>query len=80
MTFRVIVTADFDQMSEVAAGLVVEDIRRELNIIPKSEAAWLAGSVTAWEKGGISPYQYEHGQAAAAAAGRPYQSFGATPA
>lgn len=30
MTFRVIVTADFDQMSEVAAGLVVEDIRREL--------------------------------------------------
>jgi len=58
----------------------LEDIRRELNVIPKSEAAWLAGSVTAWEKGGISPYQYEHGQAAAAAAGRPYESFGATPA
>jgi len=58
----------------------LEDVRRDLNIIPKSEAAWLAGSVTAWEHGGISPYQYEHGQAAAAAAGRRYDSYGATPA
>ena len=38
-----------------------------------------AGSVSAWEPGGISPYQYECGKRAAEAAGRRYESFGATP-
>ena len=34
---------------------------------------------TAWEPGGISPYQYECGRKAAEAAGREYDSYGARP-
>ena len=37
------------------------------------------GSVTAWEPGGISPYQYDCGRKAAEAAGRVYDSYGALP-
>ena len=35
---------------------------------------------TAWERGGISPYQFECGKRAADAAARPYDSYGAEPA
>ncbi len=34
MTFRVIITSDYDHMSEVAAGLVVEDMRQRLSSKP----------------------------------------------
>ena len=61
------------------ASRTVADVRAELGIVPRSELALEAGSVTPWEPGGISPYQFECGQRAAAAAGRAYDSYGARP-
>ena len=58
----------------------VDDVRAELGIVPKSELAIASGSVTPWEPGGMSPYQYDCGRKAAAATGRPYESYGASPA
>jgi hypothetical protein len=57
----------------------VEDVRREFNVVPKSEAAYAAGSVSPWEAGGISPYQFDYGQRRAAEAGREYECYGAAP-
>jgi hypothetical protein len=58
----------------------LEDVRRRFHVVPKRQDAWEAGSVTAWEQGGISPFQYQQGQDAAAAVGRTYRNHGATPA
>ena len=58
----------------------LEDVRRRFHVVPKRQDAWEAGSVTAWEQGGISPFQYRQGQDAAVAAGRAYRNHGATPA
>lgn len=58
----------------------VADVRAELGIVSRSELALVSGSVTAWEPGGISPYQYDCGRRAAEAAGREYESYGAQPA
>ena len=55
-------------------------MRAEFGVVPKSEAAVEAGSVTPWEPGGISPFQYEAGKRKAETEGRAYDSFGATPA
>ncbi len=57
----------------------VAEVRAELGIVPKSEFAAVSGSVTAWEPGGISPYQFECGRRAAEAAGHAYESYGAQP-
>ena len=57
----------------------IDDVREEFGVVGKSERAIAAGSVDPWEPGGISPYQYEHARAAAVAAGRAYDSFGALP-
>jgi hypothetical protein len=57
----------------------IEAVRAEFGVVPKSERAIAAGSVDPWSPGGISPYQYEHARAAALAAGRDYDSFGAVP-
>jgi hypothetical protein len=62
------------------ADLPLEEARANFGVVPKSDRAVELGSVTPWERGGISPYQWEQGQAAAAAAGRPYRSYGAEPA
>jgi hypothetical protein len=62
------------------ADLPLEEARAHFGVVPKSDRAVELGSVTPWERGGISPYQWEQGQAAAAAAGRPYRSYGAEPA
>ena len=62
------------------AARPVADVRAELGIVAKSERAIESGSVTAWEAGGISPYQYECGQRAAEVAGVEYESYGAKPA
>ena len=43
------------------AARSVADVHAELGIVAKSELALESGSVTAWEPGGISPYQYECG-------------------
>ena len=61
------------------AARPVDEVRDELGLVPKSAYAIEVGSVTAWERGGISPYQYGCGQKSAAAAGRPYDSYGAEP-
>jgi hypothetical protein len=61
------------------AARPIEEVRAELGVVAKSEYAVEVGSVTAWERGGISPYQYDCGQKTAAAAGRSYDSYGATP-
>jgi hypothetical protein len=58
----------------------LEDVRAELGLLPRSQRAVAAGSTTAWERGGISPYQYQHGRAVAEAEGREYESYGAQPA
>ena len=62
------------------AELPLDEVRAKLGIVPKAPRAVDAGSVTPWEAGGISPFQYQAGQEAAEAAGRTYDSFGATPA
>ncbi|MCU1468326.1 MAG: hypothetical protein JWM72_4254 [Actinomycetia bacterium] len=62
------------------AARPIADVRAELAIVPKADFAIESGSVTAWEPGGISPYQYESGRRAAEAAGREYESYGARPA
>jgi hypothetical protein len=62
------------------AGRPVADVRAELGVVVKSELAIASGSVTPWEPGGISPFQYECGRRAAEAAGTEYESYGARPA
>jgi hypothetical protein len=57
----------------------VDDMRAELGIVSKSDHAIESGSVTPWESGGISPYQYECGRRAAEARGVEYDSYGASP-
>ncbi len=61
------------------AARPVEDVRTELGIVPKAEHAIEVGSVTPWERGGISPFQYECGRQAAETAGRVYDAYGASP-
>lgn len=56
----------------------LEDVRRRFHIVPKRQDAWEAGSVTAWERGGISPFQLASGQAAAKERDEPYRSYGAS--
>jgi hypothetical protein len=58
----------------------IEDVRADFGIPPRSDAAIAAGSKTAWEPGGISPFQYAHGRELAESEGRAYDSFGAEPA
>jgi hypothetical protein len=58
----------------------VDELRAEFGVVSKSERAIEVGSVTPWQPGGISPYQYDCGQKAAADAGREYDSYGAVPA
>jgi hypothetical protein len=57
----------------------VESVRNRLGIVAKDWRAIDAGSVTPWERGGISPYQFHAGARAAEEAGRSYDSFGAEP-
>jgi hypothetical protein len=57
----------------------LDDVRKHFGIPPKSAKAIAAGSKTPWEPGCISPFQFTHGQAVAAAAGEQYDSYGASP-
>lgn len=61
------------------AHLPLPDARARFSLPAKSEAAAAAGSVGPWEPGGISPFQRASGEAAAAAQGRTYESYGAEP-
>ena len=60
------------------AGEPLSDVRARFGVPPRSAAAIVAGSVTAWEPGGISPFQLAAGRDAAVAAARDYDSYGAT--
>ncbi|HEX9042780.1 MAG TPA: hypothetical protein VF838_17490 [Trebonia sp.] len=53
-------------------------VREKLALPPKSAGALRAGSVGPWQLGGISPFQLAAGQRMAEAAGRPYDSYGAS--
>jgi hypothetical protein len=57
----------------------VQELRAELGVPPKADAAVRAGSVGPWEPGGISEYQHATASEAAAAAGLIYESYGAVP-
>jgi len=58
----------------------LDDVRAEYGLLPRSDAAIAAGSRTAWEPGGISPFQYAHGRDVAHAEEHEYDSYGAEPA
>ena len=60
------------------ARLPVVEVRDLFEVTPKSARSVAAGSVGPRESGGISSFQADAGQAAAPAAGRPYDSFGAS--
>ena len=57
----------------------LSDVRAHFGLPPRSELAVASGSVTPWEHGGISPFQYAAGQKAAAARAKAYESYGAIP-
>jgi hypothetical protein len=57
----------------------IQELREVFGIVPKSAKALAAGSVGPWEPGGISEYQDETARARAAAAGRAYHAYGASP-
>jgi len=59
------------------ADRTVDEVRTHFGVPAKSGAATAAGSVGPWDPGGISPFQVGAGRAAADAAGRAYDSFGA---
>ena len=57
----------------------VDELRERFGITPKADQAVAAGSVGPWEVGGISPVQFDMGRKAAETAGRPHDTYGATP-
>jgi len=57
----------------------IVELREAFGIVPKSAKALAAGSVGPWEPGGISEYQDQTARARAAAEGREYHAYGATP-
>jgi hypothetical protein len=59
------------------ADWLLDDVRREFDIVEKSAKSRAAGSMGPWEPGGISPYQLDAGKRAAAAEGREYDCYGA---
>jgi hypothetical protein len=61
------------------AHLSLGEARTHFGLPPKSRRAVEARSAGPFAPGGISPYQERHGREAAAAVGRAYESFGATP-
>jgi hypothetical protein len=60
------------------ADLTLDVARARFAIPDKSQDALEAGSVGPWEPGGISAFQVNAGQKAAADAGRPYDAHGAS--
>lgn len=57
----------------------VDELRERFNVVAKADRAVAAGSVGPWEPGGISEFQHRSATEAAAADGRPYDAYGATP-
>jgi hypothetical protein len=63
----------------VHADRPVDEVRADFGLLPRSPRAVAAGSTTPWERGGISPFQFEHGRTVARGEGRAYESYGAEP-
>jgi hypothetical protein len=61
------------------AQLPVDDARDHFGVVAKAPHATSVGSVTPWEPGGISEYQFATGRARAESLGRTYDSHGASP-
>jgi hypothetical protein len=61
------------------APLPLAEARARFALRPRSPLALEAGSVSAWEPGGISPFQLRSGRTRAAETGRAYESYGAEP-
>jgi hypothetical protein len=59
------------------ATLRVDDAREHFGVVPKNPAAIAAGSVTPWERGGISEFQLREGRRRAEELGDTYDAFGA---
>jgi hypothetical protein len=57
----------------------VRQVRLYFGLPEKSAKAIDCGSVTPWEPGGISPFQYENGRKVADREGWTHDSFGAVP-
>ncbi|MGZ4728559.1 MAG: hypothetical protein ACXWB2_12630 [Acidimicrobiales bacterium] len=69
---------DFLQLDWFAlADQPVDEVRARFSVRPPSTDAIAAGSVSAWQPGGISPFQLASGRAQAEREGRPYESWGA---
>ena len=69
---------DFLRMDWFAlADRQVDELRRELGVVAKGDAALDAASVGPWEAGGISPFQLAAGTKRAEEEGRVYESYGA---
>jgi hypothetical protein len=56
----------------------VEDVRAHFGVGEKAAEAVAAGSVGPWERGGISPFQWEAGWALVQERGLAYDPFGAS--
>jgi hypothetical protein len=62
------------------APLPLDVVRERFSLRDKASEATDAGSVSPWERGGISPFQLGAGRDLAAREGRPYEAYGAQPA
>jgi hypothetical protein len=60
------------------AARPVEEVRAHFGLVQKAPEAVAHGSVGPWQPGGISPFQWEAGQALARIEGRPYEAYGAS--
>ena len=60
------------------ASLPLDEARDRFRVTPKSDDAVAAGSITAWEPGGISPFQLASGARQAERDGRAYDAYGAS--
>lgn len=56
----------------------VEEVREHFGVVPKSELALDAGSLSPWDPDGMSIFQQRAGRELAATQGRPYDDHGAT--
>ncbi len=61
------------------APLPLAEARARFDLRPRSDLALASGAVSAWEPGGISPYQLGAGRERAVRDGRRYESYGAEP-
>src|SRR5262249_21344316 len=58
------------------AGKSLADARARFHVVPKSDEALTAGSVGAWQPGGVNPVQERAGREHARRAGRAYGADG----